>query len=261
MLESPKQDTLFVASLEKGMKLLAAFNAEQAEMGLQELAEASGLDKSATQRFANTFHVLGYLDKDPVTRRYRPSVRILDLTNAYLWANPLIRLAMPELVELRQRIGETINLALLDGPEIIYAIRLPAARTSFAATIIGRRATALNTASGRAMVSGLGPEDRRRCVAEWPLTPYIPSTLMDRSAILDLVEDAARNGYAISQSEIRLNEMDLAAPIQMEGGFHAAVHCSVSAMTWSRERIIQEIMPHLVDTASTLSLPPPATDR
>lgn len=257
MLENQKRDTLFVASLEKGMKLLAAFNSERPEMGLQELAEATGQDKSATQRFANTFHMLGYLDKDPTTRRYRPSVRILDLTNAYLWANPLIRVAMPKLIDLRQHVRETINLALLDGQEVIYAIRLPASRTSFAATIIGRRAPALNTASGRVMVSGLTPAERERSIAEWPLTQFIPSTLMDRSAIRELVEDAIHTGYSISQSEILLNELDLAAPIRTENGLHAAVQCSISALAWSRERVIKEIMPRLVDTANSLSLPSP----
>ncbi|MBK1662966.1 IclR family transcriptional regulator [Rhodospirillum rubrum] len=256
MDKSEKPDRLFVSSLDKAMRLLGAFSAERPEMGLGDLALAAGLDKSAAQRFAHTFHSLGYLDKDPVTRRYRPSIKILDLTNAYLWANPLIRAAMPRLIDLRQKIGETVNLALLDGESIVYAIRLPNARTSFAATLIGRRAPALNTASGRVMIAGFDRQTRQGCVETWPLTAHIPTTLLDRPTILGLVEEAAEKGYAISENEILLNERDIAAPIRIMGGPRAAVQCSVSAMVWPRARIVADIVPALLDTANALSQTP-----
>ena len=55
------------------MRILSAFGEAHGEMGLTELARATGLDRSATQRFTATFHRLGYLEKDASTRRFRPS--------------------------------------------------------------------------------------------------------------------------------------------------------------------------------------------
>src|SRR5262245_17711807 len=96
-LGTQKQDTLFVGSLEKGMRILAAFTERHTEMGFLDLVEATGLEKSAVQRLINTLHKIGYLNRNPETRRYSPSLRCLELANAYLMLDPLVQSAMPKL--------------------------------------------------------------------------------------------------------------------------------------------------------------------
>jgi DNA-binding IclR family transcriptional regulator len=246
-----RQDTLFVSSLEKGMRVLAAFDETHTDMGLRDLALATGLDKSATQRFANTFHRLGYLEKDPQTRRYRPAIKFLELANAFLFADETVRAAMPRLIDLRQALGETVNLALLDGDSIVYAARMPNARTSYAAAIVGRRAPALNTSSGRAMLSLRPPEERRRCVEEWPMKRYTQNTVMDRVTVQRLVDEAAETGYAIGYDELLMNEVGIAAPVRGKRR-SAAIQCSVSGLKWDRARIEAAIVPRLVDAANSL---------
>ncbi|MCH5378123.1 MAG: helix-turn-helix domain-containing protein, partial [Planctomycetes bacterium] len=104
-----KQNTLYVASVAKGLRLLRAFDETHCELSLPELAARTGLDKSAVQRLANTLHVEGMLDKDPVTRRFRPSHAWLQLAYAYCWSDALVAKAMPKLIDLSQQLGETIN--------------------------------------------------------------------------------------------------------------------------------------------------------
>ncbi len=124
-----RNDSHFVASLEKAMRVLEAFGAERPRMGLTELAKATGLDRSSVQRVTTTFHRLGYLDKDAETRRFSPSIRMSELANAYLWSDELVQTAMTRLIELRHSLGETINFSRLDGSDIVYTVRLPSART------------------------------------------------------------------------------------------------------------------------------------
>lgn len=102
---TPRQDTLFVASLAKGLKLLRAFDESHTDMALTELAARAGLDRSATQRLANTLHQEGFLEKDPLTRRFRPSHAWLELAYAYFWSDPLTALASPKLIELSNQVG------------------------------------------------------------------------------------------------------------------------------------------------------------
>ena len=113
---------LFVNSLEKGLRVLLAFGASHPEMGVTEIAARTGLDKSAAQRFSNTLCALGYLAKNPRTRRYRPAIKCLDFAQAYLWTDALLKIASPRLIELGGRLGETVNLARIDGPDIVYEI-------------------------------------------------------------------------------------------------------------------------------------------
>lgn len=249
-----KQNTLYVASVAKALRLLRAFDESHTELSLLELAERSGLDRSATQRLANTLHTEGMLEKDPDTRRFRPSHAWLQLAYAYYWSDPLVGQAIPKLIDLSQELGETINLAELSGDHIVYVSRLPCKRTYFAATIIGRRLPALSTSGGRAMLSTFPEDERNRAIETWPIKRFTPSTTTDRAVIRESIERAVLDGFAISTGQMILNEIGVAAPIVGHTGrAYAAVQCSVSAHTWSRERIEKDILPKLQDTANSIS--------
>jgi DNA-binding IclR family transcriptional regulator len=229
-------------------------------MGLSELAARTKLGKSATQRLANTLQIEGFLEKDPVTRRFRPSHAWLELAYAYFWSDPLVAIASPKLIELSRRVGETINMSELSGGDIVYVTRIPCHRSHFAATLVGRRVPALITSSGRAIVATLPPAERKAAIENWPVHPFTPQTTMDRGKIARLVEEAAERGYSISQNELILNEIGIAAAILApDGRGIAAVHCSVSAFHWSPERVEREITPYLLDTANGIT--PPLRNR
>lgn len=248
--EIPKRtDTHFVASLEKAMRVLEAFGEERPRMGLTELAHATGLDRSSVQRLTTTFHRLGYLDKDPATRRFSPSIRMTELANAYLWSDELVQTAMPRLIDLRQTLGETINFSRLDGWDIVYTVRLPSARTSYAAMVPGRRVPALNTSSGRVMIAQRACEERLACVREWPMRRYTPETVMSRDQVGDFIEEAVETGYAIAENELQMNELAVAVAVGRSGR-GGAIHCSVSGTLWSRERLKSEVVPRLRDAAN-----------
>ena len=249
-----KQNTLFVGSLAKGLRLLRAFDETHTELSLGDLAQRTGLDKSAVQRLANTLHIEGMLDKDPITRRFRPSHAWLELAYAYYWSDQLVGQAIPKLIDLSQDLGETVNLAELSGDHIIYVSRLPCKRTYFAATVIGRRLPALSTSGGRAMIATFPPEEREQAIRTWPLKAFTPQTTLDRDSIRDSINTAVRKGFAISSGQMILSEIGVACPITGPSGrAFAAVQCSVSAHLWTPERVEAEILPRLQDTANAIS--------
>lgn len=255
-LTKEKQDTLFVGSLEKGMRILSVFDERHSALGLTEIAALTGLDKSAAQRLTNTLHKIGYLNKDPASRRYGPSLKFLELGNAYLWSDPLVQLAMPKLIELGRKLGERVNVARLDGHEIVYVIRIPTQLTSFGAMIAGRRLSALTTSSGRAMIACFAPEERKKAVETWPITAVTSKTTLDRAKIAAAIEEAAACGYGLTQSENILNEIGIAAPILASDRRPVAtVQCSVSSLKWSIEKVRSEIAPHLIEVANSIHLP------
>lgn len=249
-----KQNTLFVGSLAKGLRLLRAFDETHTELSLSDLAQRTDLDKSAVQRLANTLHIEGMLDKDPVTRRFRPSHAWLQLAYAYYWSDQLVGQAIPKLIDLSQDLGETVNLAELSGDHIIYVSRLPCKRTYFAATVIGRRLPALSTSSGRAIIATFPPEEREAAIRTWPIKSFTPKTTLDRDQIRASIDTAVDKGYAISSGQMILSEIGVAAPIcGPSGRAFAAVQCSVSAHTWTPERVEAELLPRIQDTANAIS--------
>ncbi|MEB8386621.1 IclR family transcriptional regulator [Rhodobacteraceae bacterium KMM 6894] len=253
-MTQPKQNTLFVGALAKGLRVLRAFDESHTELSLGALAEITGLDKSAVQRLANTLHVEGMLDKDPVTRRYRPSHAWLRMAYAYYWSDPLVAHAMPKLIELSQRLGETVNLAELTGQHIIYVARLPCTRTVFAASVPGRTVPALCTSAGQAVLATFPKAERAAAIDHWHLEAVTPRTTTDRATITQQIDTTASRGYALTHDQMILNEVGIACAIRgPDGRAWSAVHCSVSAHHWDDVRIRSEILPWLQDTANAIS--------
>ncbi|AXS42522.1 IclR family transcriptional regulator [Breoghania sp. L-A4] len=255
MKAKEKQDTLFVSSLEKGLRIMAAFNAHRTELGLTELAEIVGLDKSAAQRFTNTLHKTGYLEKDPESRRFRPSTKFLEFAAAYLWSDPFVQLAMPKLIELSRDLGERINAARPAGTHIIYVIRIPTQHTSFAAMLVGNKVQMLSSSSGRIMLAHMSEEERREALATWPIDQATPRTVTDRSQIAREVEEAGQRGYGMTVSQNIVNEVALAAPVfNRVGKVAGTVQCSVSSLKWPIERVHRDIAPRLMEVANSINL-------
>ena len=251
-----KQDTLFVGSLEKGLRIMGAFNAHHTELGLTEIAAIVGLDKSAAQRFTNTLHRVGYLEKDPESRRFRPSLKFIELAAAYLWSDPFVQLAMPKLIELSRDLGERVNAARPEGSDVIYVIRIPTQLTAFSAMLVGRRVQALSSSSGRIILANFDEERRREALETWPIDQITPRTITDRALIAREVEEAAARGYGIAMNQNIINEIGIAAPVFNKSGEVAGtVQCSVSSLRWSPERVHAEIAPRLMEVANSINLP------
>ncbi|NIZ11922.1 IclR family transcriptional regulator [Phaeobacter sp. HF9A] len=246
-----KQNPLFVGTLAKGLRVLRAFDESHVSLSLAELVKLTGLEKSAVQRLAHTLHQEGMLERDPGTRRYRPSHAWLELAYAYYWSDPLISRALPKLVEFSRVHGETVNLAQISGDHIIYALRLPNQRTQFAASIIGRRVAALGTAAGRVMLATWSAQEVAHALESWPLHAMTPKTITDRAVIAQEIAQAAQDGYSLTQGQMILNEISLAVPITgIDGRAHAALQVAVSSHSFDPERVRQELLPALLDTAS-----------
>lgn len=248
-----RQNTLFVNSLAKGIAVLRAFDESATEMSLSELAKRTGLEKSAVQRLANTLYLEGMLDKDPRTRRFRPSHAWLRMAYAYFWSDPLVRLAMPKLIELSQHLGATANLAEISGQTILYVSRIPGKSSQFSSTIVGRRLPALNSAAGRAILCTWPDEKCDDAVETWEIKNFTTQTTMDRDAIRQAIARARDLGYAQTQGQAILEHTGIAAPIRgPDGVAFAAVQCSFSSRLWPDARIQNEALPYILDAAQAI---------
>lgn len=253
--ESPRRgEPLFVASLEKGLRVLKAFDEGRPSLGLGEIAAATGLDKSAAQRFANTLHELGYLTKDPVTRRYQPGVKLLDLAFPFLCHNRLAEMAIPRLIEAGRVYGTTVNLCQLDGIDIVYTVRIPNEKSSFIATVLGRRMPAFCTAGGVVILAYRSPEEAEAVVDASDLRRLTPNTIIDREKVLARIAEARRQGYGFGIGQAQPSEISIAAPVfDRRGRAVAAVQIPVLMPRWTEAAARRKIAPLAIEAARGIS--------
>ncbi len=251
-----RRSTLFVGSTEKAFQVLHAFDGPQRFMTLADIARASGLDRSAAQRLVHTLETLGYIKRVPDTRTYALTSKVLQFSYSYLRANALIDKALPYLLDISRRIGETTNLQELDGPDIVFVARFPGQHMAHIDIVVGSRLPTFFTASGTAMLSLMSEDAQRAILARTNLTPLTPFTETDPDALLAQVRRAGERGYAMTVNQAVMGDISVGAAITDEHGQPvAAINISVPTSRWTPERAEAELAQEVQVAATSISRP------
>jgi len=245
---------LYVGSLEKGFRVLAAFSEDFPSLGVTEIAVRTGLDKSAAQRFSNTLHQLGFLEKDQTTRRYRPARRLMELSFTYLRHSALAAVAMPRLIEAGTVYRTTVNLAEWVDTSMIYTIRIPNQQAAYVSTVPGRQVPTFCSSSGLAIMSHLGAGEISSILERSDLIKHTPSTVIEPDKILKVIARTRQQGFAMTNQQLMAREIAIsAAVVDFRGRPIAAVQIPVSTTTWKLSDARQKLGPLAVKTAAAIS--------
>lgn len=244
-----------VGSLARGLTLLAILASAHRPLGLSELAERAGLDKATTHRLARTLTQYRCVRQDPDTRRYQLAVGVLNLGYAFLTDLDVRELALPRMRSLSDRFHGSVSLAVLDGTEIVYIERLPAAALRVSLEVrVGARLPAHATSMGKAMLAALPIQEIRHMLSGRSLAQLTPNTITRLAALLRDLEIVRRRGFAINDEETAMGLRSAAAVVlDAEGRPVAALNVAVSGADWPRRRVEQEIAPVVLEYATEIS--------
>src|SRR6185312_709893 len=114
--------------LERGLAILSSFNPDRPLLGVSELSRELDLSRSTAHRYVATLAKLGYLQQDPDSKRYRLGPKVLDLGFSALNSMDLLEISAPFLRRLSDETQLTVNVAILEGIDVVYIERCRAAR-------------------------------------------------------------------------------------------------------------------------------------
>jgi IclR family acetate operon transcriptional repressor len=190
-----------VQSVERVFELLEIIADAGGEASLSDIAAASELPMPTIHRLLRTCVLLGYARQLP-SRRYALGARLIPLGERA--GRQLGRVAQPKLVELVRHLGETANMALMDGDQIVYVAQQPSPHAMRMFTEVGRRANLHDTGVGKAILATLPDDEVRRIVARTGMpTPTPKSHGTIESLLADLAE-IRRRGYSVDDEEQEL---------------------------------------------------------
>lgn len=245
---------LFVTALAKGLTVLAAFVPGHGEMTLGELTEATGLNKSTVQRSAFTLEALGYLVKDPNSRRFRLTPKSLELGGGYLRLGELIERANPYLHELNRNTGESCNLLEPCGSDMVYVARFASHKEISIHVPLGQRLPMYCTAAGRAFLSALPPAEARDLLERSDRVAMTQNTITELPELLEVVRRAHAEGYATSNEEYYVGDLAVGAPIvNAEGRPLGAINVAVPFSRWTLAEAVTRLAPMVINTARSVS--------
>ncbi|MGI5129277.1 IclR family transcriptional regulator domain-containing protein [Pseudonocardia sp. CA-107938] len=235
-----------VRSLERGLAVLRAFDADAPVQTLSDVARRAGLTRAAARRFLLTLAELGYVRSDG--RLFQLTPKVLELGYAYLSALTLPEVAGPHLEALSAQVHESASMSVLDGADIVYVARVATSRLMTAAITIGTRLPAYASAMGRVMLAARPQEERAQLLAA--PAALTDRTVTDTAVLARTLDDVAAAGWALVEEELELGVRSIAVPVHdARGAVVAAVN--VAARPGPVD-LVADVLPHLRATVAAI---------
>jgi len=221
-------------------------------VSLPSLAEETGLPKPTLHRMLVQLEGAGLLQRERDGRHYSTGLRLRRLAEQLLLNNSLHGARHAVLRRLVEEIGESCNLTVLSGSEVIYLDRVETAAPLRFYLRPGSRVPAHCSASGKLFLAQMSPAQRRRTLAGVPLERYTPNTLTDPEALEAELARIRRDGYALDREEFLPGLLCVAVLVPApEGRSTMGVAVQAPAMRFNTERALQ-VLPAVQRAAEAL---------
>ncbi|QKW41023.1 IclR family transcriptional regulator [Actinomadura sp. NAK00032] len=196
--------------MERAFDLLEHLADAGGEMALSELTEVSGLPMPTIYRLMRTLVNKGYVRQEP-SKRYALGPRLIRLGEG---ASRLLGTwARPVLARLVDEVGETANMAVLEGDEAVYIAQVPSKHSMRMFTEVGRRVQPHCTGVGKALLSQLSDQRVREILARTGMDAHTPKTFTDPDALLAELDRIREQGYALDDEEQEIGVRCVAVPL------------------------------------------------
>lgn len=205
-----------IRSVGKAIQVLRLVG-DAGELGVTELSRRLHVHKSTISRLLATLERHGVVARNPQTDKFGLGPALISLAGAALQRIDLRVAAREHLSRLAADTRETVNLAILDGDQVVNVEKLPSVHYIRDIGWIGRRSPLHCTATGKALIASLPRAELRR-LAGPRLKRFTPRTICDWPAFEVELAGVRRQGYALGLEELEPGLVAIAAPIHDLGG-------------------------------------------
>lgn len=226
-----------VGVVAKVLKILETLRGSPSGLQLRQIAQQTGINKSTAYRFLAHLESEGYLFRDDAGS-YVIGLKLVRLGSGITYQMTLRTISRPVLQKLWKTAGETVNLGVLDGQEVLYLDVMESPHSFRLVSQIGLRRPIYCTALGKALVACLPDEEREQLLSSLGLERLTPHTITRPARLRKELAAVRQQGYAVDHEEAVLGARCVSAPIRDETGkVTAAVSVSGPITRISRQKI------------------------
>ena len=209
-------------TLLRGLKILEFIARGGSGLSIRQLAGEVKLPRSIVHRLISTLEDAGYLQKNSPMPGYRLGTKLWWLGCAAIQELEIKEVARPHLEDLAAKTKELVNIAILDGKEVLYIDKIDSSQSVRAHIPIGGRAPAYCVATGKAILAHLEDEEVIKIISS--AKKVTDKTVTGIDHFRDHLAEIRRRGYSINLGEYHDDVGGIAAPIRDgEGNVVAAV--------------------------------------
>lgn len=234
-----------------GLAAIHAFGDGTPRLTPTDLATRLQISRAAARRYLITLCHAGYASTDG--RSYSLTPKVLTLGRAYMGSAQLPRTARPYLQQVTAATGESSNLTLLDGADVVYAASVNVARLMSTGIDAGTRLPAHTTAAGRVILTGKSREALDSWLAGVELTAYTPQTVVGKRAFAAEVAQARASGFSVVENQYEVGLRGIAVPLRTrDGEVLGALGVSMAAASCSLKEATRRCVPALQSAAAAM---------
>lgn len=241
-------------TLLRGLDVIEALaDADAGGFGPSAIAESVGLDKATVSRLLRTLAGAGWVRQDADTRRYRLSGKILRLAASVRVHLDLRAVAAPHLRALREELGETVHLGVMEDLGVFYLDKMESPNSIQLVSRVGQVMPLHSTSLGKAILAALPKEERDARIARMDFVPRTDRTITSAAMFRKEIALTQERGYATDDRENEpLGACVAAAIIGPEGRPVGAI--SVSGPHYRIQGHLEEFGEHARATAAAVAM-------
>lgn len=200
----------------RALQVLEAFSVDRPELSLTELARRAGLPLSTAHRLVHDLTRWGALERG-FDGRYHVGLRLWEVGALAPRGLGLRELAMPFLEDLSQVTHENVQLAVREGLEVVFVERIAGRRAVPVLTRVGGRFPMHPTGVGLVVLAHAPVEVQEQVLAA-PLARFTPRTIVVPQELRQVLAEVRRLGYAVSDRQVTMDSVSVAAPVWGRSG-------------------------------------------
>ncbi|MGH9134183.1 MAG: IclR family transcriptional regulator domain-containing protein [Ilumatobacteraceae bacterium] len=242
----------FVEALARGLDVIKAFGPTSMELTVSEVAVRTGLPRPTARRLLMTLEQLGYARLS--SGAYALTTKTLELGTACIAAQGIWDVARPHMLALVGKTGESSSMSQLDGSDIVYMARVPVAKIIAISVQIGTRFPAPATSMGQVLLADLTVSQLDDVLDIPSASVIIPRVVFSRAELDDVLAGVRERGWAQADELLSIGIRSVAAPVRDRSGrTAAAMNVTVHAAETSRERLVGEYLPLLLEATAEVT--------
>jgi len=245
--------TYTVTALVKGLRVLSAFSEQRRELRLVDVAELTGIPIATAFRLLRTLEEEGYIEQLD-GGRFRPGPYVLSLGYAALQGQDLVEAATVRLKRLADETGETVNLGVLVGANVLYLVRIRNTDLVTANVQVGSMLPAPCSSMGKMLLAYLDRSEVEQLIHKRDFIhcrgPRAPRSIAELHRRLSEVR---KREWAFQDEEVAHGLRSVAAPVRDATSVVAAADLAVQASRWTLESLIENFLPPLLEAVQDIS--------
>ncbi len=175
---------------------------ESGSIGLMELSNTLGLNKTTAHRVLNSLIYMGYARQNSVDGKYEPTFKIVDMANKIIGRVDIVQIVRPHLRKLMEVTGETVHFVEREGTDAVYIDKVESFNNGIQmVSRIGSRIPLYCSGVGKAMVAQMDEWEAEEIWNSSEIVRLTPCTITDFDEFRREMETVRRMGYAMDNEE------------------------------------------------------------